>query len=202
MLQAFRTLPRLGVLALAAAIAGGCSDTTGMGDVRLTLLLTDAPTVDLESATVTIGAISILADDDAPIPLTNAGGTHDLLELQGGVTTTLASLTIPAGTYLQLRLEVTAASVVLADPFVFVDGSTDKNLKVPSGAQSGIKINLSGADGDGDGTGIEILADMVLVVDFDVSESFVIQGNPNTPAGISGVLFTPLLRAAASTVAG
>ncbi len=198
MLQAFRTLPRLGVLALAAAIAGGCSDTTGTGDVRLTVLLTDAPTVDLESATVTIGAISILADDDAPILLTNAGGTHDLLELQGGVTTTLATLTIPAGTYLQLRLEVTTASVVLADPFVFVDGSTSMDLKVPSGAQSGIKLNLSGAGG----TGIEILDNMVLVVDFDVSESFVIQGNPNTPAGISGVLFTPLLRAAASTVAG
>ncbi len=198
MLQAFRTLPRLGVLALAAAVAGGCSDTTGTGDVRLTVLLTDAPTVDLASATVTIGAISILPADGAPIPVTDGAGPHDLLLLQDGVTAILATATIPTDTYLQLRLEVTAASVVLADPFVFVDGSTSMDLKVPSGAQSGIKINLSAAGG----TGIEILDNMVLVVDFDASESFVIQGNPNTPAGISGVLFTPLLRAAASTVAG
>ncbi len=190
MLQAFRTLPRLGVLTLAAAIGGGCSDTTGTSDVRLTLLLTDAPTDYLASAMVTIDTISILPVGGAPIVLRDASGEYDLLELQDGVTDTLAILTIPADTYLQLRLQVTAASVTLG-------GSMNMDLKVPSGAQSGIKINLSGAGG----TGIQILDNMVLVVDFDVSESFVIQG-PNTPAGIVGVLFTPLLRAAASTVAG
>ncbi len=188
MLQAFRTLPRLGVLALAAAIGGGCSDTTGTSDVRLTLLLTDAPTDYLASAMVTIDTISILPVGGAPIVLRDASGEYDLLELQDGVTDTLAILTIPADTYLQLRLQVTAASVTLG-------GSMNMDLKVPSGAQSGIKINLSGAGG----TGIEILDNTVLVVDFDVSQSFVIQGNPNTPAGIHGVLFTPLLRVEAST---
>ena len=34
----------------------------------------------------------------------------------------------------------------------------------------------------------------VILVDFDVNENFVIQGNPHTPAGMIGVLFTPALR--------
>jgi hypothetical protein len=39
-------------------------------------------------------------------------------------------------------------------------------------------------------------------VDFDVSQNFVIQGNPETPAGIHGILFTPVLRAIVRDVAG
>jgi hypothetical protein len=31
-------------------------------------------------------------------------------------------------------------------------------------------------------------------VDFDVDDNFVLQGNPETPAGIHGVLFTPVLK--------
>ncbi len=32
-----------------------------------------------------------------------------------------------------------------------------------------------------------------ITVDVDVNANFVIQGDPETPAGIKGVLFTPLL---------
>jgi hypothetical protein len=59
---------------------------------------------------------------------------------------------------------------------------------VPSGAQSGIIVDLSGA------IEVEVGVLTVLVVDFDVDESFVIQGNPETPAGIMGILLTPALR--------
>ena len=41
----------------------------------------------------------------------------------------------------------------------------------------------------------------ILVVDFDVSQNFVVQGNPNTPAGINGILFTPSLRAIVRDIA-
>jgi hypothetical protein len=33
-----------------------------------------------------------------------------------------------------------------------------------------------------------------IVVDFDVAESFVVQGNPDTPAGINGFTFKPVLK--------
>jgi hypothetical protein len=93
---------------------------------------------------------------------------------------------------------------VLAEGYEFNDGSTGQDLFVPSGAQTGIKLNLHVADEDADDEGaLEIVSgETILVLDFDVSRSFVIQGNPLTPAGIHSVLFTPTIRVAALDAAG
>ncbi|HUG39413.1 MAG TPA: DUF4382 domain-containing protein [Longimicrobiales bacterium] len=190
--------------ALALAGAAACDDTTGTGSTTLRVLLTDAPADYIDSAFVDIGAIQLLPDDGAPITLTTDGtdGFVDLLQLQGAATTLLAEADIEPGTYHQLRLIVEAARVRLVEGYTFTDGSTEKDLFVPSGAQTGIKLNLGVADGEEDGAGLEILpGQMVLVLDFDVSQSFVIQGNPETPAGIMSILFKPTLRVIASDVA-
>ena len=60
-------------------------------------------------------------------------------------------------------------------------------LAVPSGAQTGIKVLLLepvSADAD------EMTR---ITVDANVVDNFHIQGNPESPAGIMGVLFTPVL---------
>lgn len=114
---------------------------------------------------------------------------YDLLTLQGGV---IADVTgeyeVPAGTYAQLRMVVSDARVVLEEGYEFNDGSTEKALFVPSGAQSGIKVMLLEPITTETGT----LA--VVPVDFDVNQNFVLQGDPETPAGLNGVIFTPVLR--------
>ena len=201
-MSAGRSILRLGaVMGLAA-----CTDTaaTGTGTATLTVRLTDAPSDYIGSATVEIGQISLLpSDGSAPIVLTDDGGTHDLMTLQDSVTADLATLAIDPGTYSQLRLVVKSASVTLADGYEFRDGTTTADLKVPSGAQSGIKVNLASADGDPSTTGLVITpGETILLLDFDVSRNFVIQGNPETPAGIKGVIFTPLVRAVVTNVAG
>ena len=186
-------------------VLAGCNDVGGTGDgTTLTVVLTDAPAVQFESAYVSIGTVSILPSDGGdPIILTDAGGDFDLLELQDGVTVTLANVDIEPGFYHQLRMQVLSATVTLADGYEFTDGSITMPLKVPSGAQSGIKIKLRPADGEEDGeSGIEITGETTLVVDFDVAQNFKIQGNPNTPAGLKGVLFTPSLRAVVFEGAG
>ena len=193
-----------------AAIAGvtvfaGCGENTGPldGMARLTVVLTDAPDAMYEEASVEIGAVTLIPADGPPILLTEAGGTHDLLALQDGVMVDLATLTIDPGHYLQMRLVVLSASVTLAEGYEFADGTQSRDLAVPSGAQSGIKINLSTADGDNGSAGVDITpGESILVVDIDVSQNFVIQGNPGTPAGIQNVRFTPLLRATLHDVAG
>lgn len=200
MFHPLRVFRRTGTLAAMALIGAACSNSTG-NDTQLSVLLTDAPHPLFESANVTIGEISIIPADGAPIVLTSAGGSYDLLQLQDGVTANLATLSIDAGNYVQLRLVVTEASVTLKDGFQFNDGSITKTLVVPSGAQTGIKINLSNADGNSE-SGIEISGATILVVDFDVSQNFVVQGSLDTPAGINGVLFTPLLRAVVQNIAG
>lgn len=200
MLQPLRVLRRTGALTVMTLIAAACGNSTG-NDTQLSVLLTDAPHPLFESANVSIGEISITPADGPAIVLTDTGGDYDLLQLQDGVTANLATLTIEAGNYVQLRIVVTDASVTLRDGFQFNDGSITKTLVVPSGAQTGIKINLSNADGDSE-SGIEISGETILVVDFDVSQNFVVQGNPDTSAGINGVLFKPLLRAVVQNIAG
>ena len=66
--------------------------------------------------------------------------------------------------------------------------STTAELHVPSGFTSGVKITL-----DGGPLVMEENETILLIVDVDVNSNFVIQGNPESPAGINGVLFTPHL---------
>lgn len=216
---------RLGVTGMVTALVAGCGDVTGTGDVdgtaRLRVLLTDAPSDMFEEVTVTVGAVTLIGADEVGAEgeviegtrtiLTDAGGTFDLLKLRDGVTATLADLEIAAGRYEQIRMIVTDAEVTLAEGYEFAGGGRTQSLKVPSGAQSGLKINLSAADGadDMDGTGgdpqpegVEITGETTLVIDFDVCQNFKFQGNPDTPAGLKGVLFTPVLRAVVLEGAG
>jgi hypothetical protein len=199
-----RSLTLLGMLALLGAAA--CDETTATGDSSLRILLTDAPSDYIAAAEVDIGEVELIRgeSDGAPIMLSTDGtdGFVNLLDLQGTATATLAEADIEPGTYAQLRLMVEAARVRLADGYEFTDGTTEKALVIPSGAQTGIKLNLGVAEGDDDASHLEIVpGQTVLVLDFDVNQSFVIQGNPESPAGINGVLFTPTIRVVAEDVA-
>jgi hypothetical protein len=192
-----------------------CGDSVGVPQTaNLQILLTDAPSDYIGEAFVDIGAVELLpAGDGDRLVLSDDGtdGPINLLDLQGLTTEVLADLEIPAGTYHQLRLFVESASVTLADGYEFRDGTTESDLRVPSGAQSGIKLRLradGGGDTDGEGDtegegGVEISGgETILVVDFDVNQSFRIQGNPNTRAGINGVSFRPTLRVVVQDIAG
>ncbi|MGK7312116.1 MAG: carboxypeptidase regulatory-like domain-containing protein [Candidatus Longimicrobiales bacterium M2_2A_002] len=208
----------VGVVACEPMTTTGVNDepdetTPQDGPATLKVLLTDAPADYVAAAWVDIGRVDILpvadGENDAPITLTEDGtdGPVNLLELQDDVQMLLADTTIDPGEYKQLRLIVESASVDLIEGYTFRDGSTSMDLKVPSGAQTGIKLNLWPADGmDGmedEDAGVRIVpGETVLVVDFDVNQSFVIQGNPETPAGIKSMLFKPTLRVTVQDVAG
>ena len=118
------------------------------------------------------------------ITLTNETRQLDLLQLQDGVTETLADVTVPEGTYTQLRL------VLGAENYVVVDGE-HQPLQVPSGMQSGIKIILpDGVEVEDDGDQID------LTLDFDVDESLI-------RAGASGrYLFRPTVKVKSVSVNG
>ena len=193
----------VGLLVAAALGVVACSDTTSLsGPAQVTVLLTDAPVDYIDEAWVDIGEVVLVSSDGEHTVLSDDGtdGPVDLLELQSAATLVLADAEIESGSYSQLRLIVESASVSLADPHTFTDGSTEKDLVIPSGAQTGIKLLLSGPDDDGP---LEIPpGDLMLVVDFDASQSFVIQGNPETPAGIHGMHFQPTLRVVVMDVAG
>lgn len=195
-----RLVRTIAVIGVGAGLA--CADSVGTAPARLSIRLTDAPADYIESATVEIGEVTAIVEGGPPVTVTSDGGTHNLMDLQNGVTVTLGSVDVDPGRYLEVRLVVLSATVTLKSGFLFDDGTDTASPAVPSGAQSGIKIKLDDADGDPTTNGVQITSgETVLVVDFDVARNFKIQGNPNTPAGIKGVLFTPVLRATVSDVA-
>lgn len=199
-------------LGLIAATTVACEDNGAVGvndNATIRVLLTDAPADYIAAAWVDIGAIQLVppeAEGQGIITLTDDGtdGMIDLLELQNAATEQLAVLDIEPGRYAQMRLIVDSARVDLKEGYAFRDGTTSKTLFVPSGAQTGIKLNLGAGDTDGDGEpGIAIVpGENVLVLDFDVNQSFRLQGNPESPAGIHGVIFKPTLRVVVHDVAG
>ena len=85
----------------------------------------------------------------------------DLLELQDGVSASLGLGVLPSGTYSEIRLRLVDAHVVV--------GEEEHDLKVPSGAQSGLKIKGSFAVGEG------LLTTVTL--DFDAEKSVHVTGN-------------------------
>jgi hypothetical protein len=86
---------------------------------------------------------------------------------------------------------VVDASVVLND-----EANTTFDLKVPSGSASGLKINIK------DGLVVQDGGFSTVLLDFDVSQSFVVQGNPLTNAGIKGFIFKPVIRAVVEEATG
>lgn len=179
------------------AAGAGCSDLVTSEQARVRVLLTDAPSDHIAAAMVTVsraylvgggsdeeaenGGLDVFNDPDNPREL-------DLMTLRDGVVAELGTAEVAAGTYRQLRLVVDDATVTLVDGLEFADGGNQMTLKVPSGSTSGIKVQLSRDIEAVEGSLTE------LVVDFDVDQNFKLQGNPDTPAGIHGILFTPVLK--------
>lgn len=171
---------------------GACSDsgtsTTDKG--TLTLRLADAPGEEVESAMIWVSGVSVIGDDGSHV-ISSDTASYDLLDLQHGVTAYLGSAEIPVGNYNQLRLIVDSARVTLKDPVTFTSGSNSALMKVPSGSTSGLKVNL--------GNVRVVPGETILLVDFDVSRSFVFQGPPGGPKSAS---FKPVIHATVMNIAG
>lgn len=159
------------------------------GKSRLNILLTDSPfPIDLVSkTTVTIDKVeirqkmesSVNADDDSFIVLSNQEMQIDLLVLTNGITEEIASSDLEAGHYDMIRLHVVDATVELKDGSTF-------DLKIPSGSSSGLKIKIDPEINLSEGQTYDVL------LDFDVSRSFVAKGNIN--GVINGFNFKPVIR--------
>jgi hypothetical protein len=203
-------LPRT-ILATAAAaciaLIGACSSGGGGGSSSsggggasaptLRILATDAPfpynlvteakvnVLELQIRD-TAGTFTTLATYSPPLAL-------DLVDLQNGATSLLYEGDPAPGTYDLVRIVVEPESITIDDngnPVTFT------NFRVPSGPQTGVKVFIDNA--------ITVVTDLTtdLMLDFDLSRSFVAQGNMNSPAGIRGFNFTPVIRATNVSTAG
>ncbi len=182
-----------GLLVTGLAACGDSNEAVEFG--RLNVLLTDAATDMLDSATIYVSEVYLQGGDDSSSPrhtISDTAAVYNLLDFQNGVTTLLGSADIPVGDYAQLRLVIDSARAVLKPGLTFAGGGSSATLTVPSGGTSGLKVNFSGPVRIEPGV-------TTLVVDFDVERSFVFQGPPAAPISVS---FDPVIHAVAIDVAG
>lgn len=187
-----RKYARIALAMVVVATLGACDDPTGDDAGTVSLLLTDAPG-DFAKAVVTIDRIELARDDDSEVEGDDGEGgavvlmdtpyTGDLLQLANDVATLVDEAVVPGGSYSQLRfvisggcieVETETGSEVYASSGYTECGAADGSLHMPSFAQSGLKVTLPG--------GFQVAGDQnVLLVDFDVSQSF------GRQAGASGM---------------
>jgi len=158
----------------------GCSDSSSgpKGTTSLSVMLKDAP-ANLASAVVTVAEVDLVGSDGIHV-LTSTPATVDLLRLKDTATTLVKDAVVATGTYSELRFKITGGYVEVDNG----DGTTSiyasspgyaglpqgatvaGKLQMPSFAQSGLKVTLT--------SDALVLSSpqKVLVVDFDVSQSF------------------------------
>lgn len=187
------------LLIIAVVIIGlsGCNKTDNTGNGRLIIKITDAPFPInfVESATVTITKVELrkagdgIQDGNPFIVVYDKQVTVDLFSLRNGLVEQMSDLEIPAGKYDLVRVYVEDAGLKIKD-------GGNYNVKVPGGQQTGIKVFIN------PGLIVEGGLTSEVLLDFDLSRSFVLNGNMNTPAGIKGFHFKPVIRAVNNTTAG
>jgi hypothetical protein len=193
-------LAALSTLALAAACGGG-----GSGDAngRVTVLLTDAPAT-YKAAVVTITKISLMGDSGETV-LSTKTTTTNLLTLANDAAKLVEDAVVKPGSYSELRFQLSGGYVEVPNAAgtgteIYASSTTYEGLpagaqvagqlKMPSMGQSGLKVDWSGS--------IDVKAESkVLLVDFDVSQSF------GHDAGNSGSwVMHPVIKGADLTVSG
>lgn len=133
--------PVVALLLLASLVAlSGCSkgsSSTSPQSGTMQVRLTDAPG-DFEQVNIVVREVSAHIDGPDSTSgwevLASDSASYDLLTLRNGVFTLIGRSVLPAGHYSQIRLKLGPGSNVVV-------GGVTYPLTVPSGLQSGLKIN-------------------------------------------------------------
>ena len=171
-------MPRRAIVGIGIAISlFACDGQSPSGTTSLSVMLKDAPG-DVQHAFVTISEVDLVGSGGVQV-LSQTPTTVDLLTLAASTATLVDGVEVPSGSYEQLRFKITGACIAVDDgnggSTVYATegydstpcgGPATDQLTAPSFAPSGLKVTLAG-------DALELTgADKILLVDFDVTESF------------------------------
>lgn len=117
-----------------------CSKDDSSTSTTLQVRLTDSPAA-LDSVLIDIREVRVKMNDDSTsnegwVAMETNAGIYDLLLFQNNTDTLIATATLPTGTLKQLRL-------VLGNENRVVVSGVSYPLTIPSGSESGLKLNFS-----------------------------------------------------------
>ncbi len=165
--------------------AYGCdlnSNTDNAGTGTMQVKMHDAP-VDFDEVNISVERVEVnrSGSGEGWVTISEPNEVYNILELVNGEFAVLADTELETGTYQQIRL-------ILSDNnSVVIDGETFK-MTVPSGAQTGLKLNINAE--------IEAGVTYVLLLDFDAQRSVVKRG------ATSEYNLRPVVRATSEAISG
>jgi Domain of unknown function (DUF4382) len=164
------TLSLLSSLVLASCGGPSSEDSlggrSGVPSGELTFSITDAAVDGATEVWVQFSAVEIKPADGPSITYTfDTPMNVDLLSLQGSVSEDFfKDIVVPSGTYNWVRLAVNTSGT--SDSYIkFINDNNDYELTIPSGSQSGLKINNEFIVAAGGKT--------AMTIDFDLRKSIV-----------------------------
>lgn len=154
-------------VAVAAVFVSGCGGgssgnsggTGSRGSGTLSVAMSDGPASGITAVNITIDKVEANINGTWTT-ITSVPQTFNLLDLVTNEKI-LGSASIPAGTYAQVRFFPSAATVT--------DAAGVHTLKIPSGVQTGVKVNVDYTIGPNQIT--------TILLDFNVNKSIIKQGN-------------------------
>ena len=153
------------IIILAGTVTSCNRDEEGMAHLKVRMM--DAPSpFDFDAIYLDILRVEVNVEPEDGesewIGLTTGAGVYDMLTLVNGTDILLADAEIPAGKVSQVRL-------ILGNGNTIVVNGQSHPLVVPSGQESGLKVNVHEFIGEGE--------DLTLMLDFDAAHSINAQGN-------------------------
>lgn len=159
----------------------GCSDTSN-GNGAISIGITDAPVDEASNVFVQFNSLEFKPADGQSIVLNfDETKTIDLLALQGGKFEMLVdTFEVQPGNYNWLRLGVIANENEM-DSYINLENGSSYSLYIPSGEETGLKINRKFV--------VTVGGTISMIVDFDLRKSVM------NPAGkINDYILKPVLR--------
>lgn len=182
------TLPLTLIFAVAVFFTACDNSGTDGSMGTMTVEMTDAPIDSADAVNVFIERVEVNNaenEEEGWIVLNEPQQSYNLLELTNGATEVIGTSELEPGTYNQIRLILSEGG-----HSVEVDGDVH-DMKVPSGPQTGIKLNINAE--------IEPDFEYVLLLDFDASRSVVAAGQPGNAVKY---LLKPVITAKEKAITG
>ena len=175
--------------------SGGGSSDDETGD--FTLNVTDSQIDDATAVVVEFTGVTLKPADGSAIEFEfDPPKSIDLLALAGMMSQPLLDdVEIVAGQYNWIRLQVNAEFDSVMDSYLTQTGGAQIELRVPSGSQSGLKINRPFTVAAGT-TDLSVGDEDTYTIDFDLRKSIV------DPGGQPGFFLKPVLRLVQNIMTG
>lgn len=187
MMMIFGAVPLFAIVFMACSKS---SPTSPSGSGTFQINMVDSPGA-FDAVNIVIDSVQAhIATSDSTsgwVALNSTAQTYDLLQLVNGVNVVIGKSAVPAGQYSQIRFFIGSGSNVVV-------GGVSVPLTIPSGTQSGLKLNVDAT--------IRPDVTYILTLDFNASQSIVVTGNPASPSYILKPVIRVITTATTGSIAG